>query len=275
MSRFFISYISYEPWGFGSVGAAGSLSGDGPASAARTSTRAFFSADSVTMASPSATPASPTASPSALRFFPPAASVSAGCFSPAFSPAAAAGLSLFATGMPRTSPSSAAGFGFAGPSFLSRSFSTFLLVSAFRCPSRNFSMMGTNSSNSSSFSAARTSLATMVDRRDSRATSFAHVVRYRTNMPDARLMAERLSLDMLVVLGRDCFRRRRMHAAGGSNSTEDEAGLSFVVDSDEAALASEGFEGLGAAAGLDAGGCFAAGAAAGSVGSAGLSGAAC
>merc|ERR1719375_2655192 len=125
-------------------------------------------------------------------------------------------------------------------------------------------MIGTNSSNSSSFSAARTSLATMVDRRDSRATSFAHVVRYRTNMPDARLMAERLSLDMLVVLGRDCFRRRWMHAAGGSNSTEDEA-----------ALASEGLEDSGAAAGLDAGGCFAAGPAAGSVGTAGLSGGAC
>ena len=61
-----------------------------------------------------------------------------------------------------------------------------------------------------------------------------------------------------------------MQAAGGSNSTEDEAGLSFV-GSDGAALASEG---LGAAAGLDAGG-FAAGPAGDSLGAAGSSGGAC
>ena len=41
-------------------------------------------------------------------------------------------------------------------------------------------------------------------------------------MPEARERAERESLEMLVDFGRVCLRRRRMQAAGGSKSDEEE-----------------------------------------------------
>mmetsp|Transcript_19865 Transcript_19865/g.33846 ORF Transcript_19865/g.33846 Transcript_19865/m.33846 type:complete len:233 (-) Transcript_19865:366-1064(-) len=63
------------------------------------------------------------------------------------------------------------------PLFFILSFSSFLLRSSLRCPSKNRSILGTNSSKSNSFSAPMTSLATMVVRRPSRATSLAQAVR--------------------------------------------------------------------------------------------------
>mmetsp|Transcript_33292 Transcript_33292/g.56646 ORF Transcript_33292/g.56646 Transcript_33292/m.56646 type:complete len:107 (+) Transcript_33292:517-837(+) len=75
----------------------------------------------------------------------------------------------------------------------------------------------------------------MVVRRPSRATSLAQAVRYRTNMPEAREMAARESLETLVDFGRAALRRRRMQAAGGSNSMfweEDVWGLLLEVEDD-------------------------------------------
>ncbi len=66
-----------------------------------------------------------------------------------------------------------------------------------------------------------TSLATIVVRRPSRATSLAQAVRYNIKIPEARERAERESLEMLVDFGRVCLRRRRMQAAGGSKSEEE------------------------------------------------------
>ena len=73
-----------------------------------------------------------------------------------------------------------------------------------------------------------TSLATIVVRRPSRATSLAQAVRYKMKIPEARERALSESLEMLVDFGRVCLRRRRMQAAGGSKSEEFEAGC-FVA----------------------------------------------
>jgi len=75
-----------------------------------------------------------------------------------------------------------------------------------------------------------TSLATIVVRRPSRATSLAQAVRYNIKIPEARERADRESLEMLVDFGRVCLRRRRMQAAGGSKSEEEEEVEVLVVD---------------------------------------------
>lgn len=75
-----------------------------------------------------------------------------------------------------------------------------------------------------------TSLATIVVRRPSRATSLAQAVRYRMKIPEARERADRESLEMLVDLGRVCLRRRRMQAAGGSKSDEDDVVVELLVE---------------------------------------------
>ena len=77
-----------------------------------------------------------------------------------------------------------------------------------------------------------------MDRFPSRATSLAHAVRYSTKMPDAREMAATESLDMFVDLGREALRRRRMQAAGGSNSMLADGVLDDVVGAAVAFLGS-------------------------------------
>lgn len=79
-----------------------------------------------------------------------------------------------------------------------------------------------------------------MDRFPSRATSLAHAVRYSTKMPDAREMAATESLDMFVDLGREALRRRRMQAAGGSNSMLADGVLDDVVGAAVAFLGSVG-----------------------------------
>mmetsp|Transcript_28304 Transcript_28304/g.40453 ORF Transcript_28304/g.40453 Transcript_28304/m.40453 type:complete len:128 (+) Transcript_28304:565-948(+) len=77
-----------------------------------------------------------------------------------------------------------------------------------------------------------TSLATIVVRRPSRATSLAQAVRYNIKIPEARERADRESLEMLVDFGRVCLRRRRMQAAGGSKSEEEEEEVEVLVVDD-------------------------------------------
>lgn len=77
-----------------------------------------------------------------------------------------------------------------------------------------------------------TSLATIVVRRPSRATSLAQAVRYSMKIPEARERADRESLEMLVDFGRVCLRRRRMQAAGGSKSDDEEEVVELLVVDD-------------------------------------------